>query len=282
MNGERMRSLKWLMVAALALSLAAGCGPRRSQPMTAFDGRLNDWTRQILADSPELATAAGVDEAAAGGAFRSRLDDRSALAVEARRSAAVRRYVELRALNTDALSDSDALTYAVLDAQFAAAAGGAAFEYGDFTPLGGVRPYVLNQLDAAFLTLPAFFDDRHTVANDDDAEAYLARLRAVATAIDAETERARADAERGVRPPRAIIDLTLSLLDETVAQSPMQQVYVTGLQRKLGLSVWRTSRIDRGNPCLQACIQECRLSGKSTGHKAGRRDPYWSIWGSQS
>jgi uncharacterized protein (DUF885 family) len=203
--------------------------------MTAFDGRLNDWTRQILADSPELATAAGVDEAAAGGGFRRRLDDRSALAVEARRSAAVRRYVELRALNTDALSDSDALTYAVLDAQFAAAAGGAAFEYGDFTPLGGVRPYVLNQLDAAFLTLPAFLDDRHTVANDDDAEAYLARLRAVATAIDAETERARADAERGVRPPRAIIDLTLSLLDETVAQSPMQQVYVTGLQRKLGL-----------------------------------------------
>ncbi len=73
----------------------------------------------------------------------------------------------------------------MLREQFEAAASAAAFDYGDFSPLGGLKPYVLNQLDSAFLTLPAFLDERHPIATPADAEAYLARLRAVAVAIDA-------------------------------------------------------------------------------------------------
>jgi len=239
--------IAWVVV--LALTFAAACGPRGSQPMTAFDGRLIDWSREILADSPELASSAGVSEDDAGGSYNDRLDDRSAIAVESRRSAAVRRYAELRALDQERLSDAEALTYSVLEAQFSAASEAAAFEYGDFTPLGGIRPYVLNQLDAAFLTLPSFLDERHNVENAADAEAYLVRLRAVADAIDGETERARADAERGVRPPLAIIDLTLALLDEAASQAPTQQLYFTGYQRKLDALVQAAAEAER--PALQ-------------------------------
>ena len=226
-----MRSIAWVVI--LALTLTASCGPRRPQPMTAFDGRLADWSREILADSPEMASSVGVSEDAAGGAFNDRLDDRSPIAFEARRSAAIRRYTELRALDQDRLSESEALTYAVLESQFEAAAAGAAFSYGSFTPLTGISPYVLNQLDSAFLSLPSFMDERHPVNNAADAEAYLRRLRAVATAIDAETERARADAAQGVRPPLAIIDLTLTLLDDANSPAPTQQLYFTSFQRKL-------------------------------------------------
>jgi uncharacterized protein (DUF885 family) len=59
------------------------------------------------------------------------------------------------------------------------------------------------------------------------------RLRAVADAIDQETERARADAELGVRPPLFIMDATLSLLNEVIAQPPLLQPYYTSFQRKL-------------------------------------------------
>jgi uncharacterized protein (DUF885 family) len=201
--------------------------------MTAFDGRLSDWTGEILFDSPETATQAGVSEEAAGGRYKDRLDDRSPLAVDARRSAALRRYAELLALDTGDLGPADRLTLSVLRAQFEAAANGASFEYGDFAPLGGLRPYVLNQMDSAFLTLPVFLDERHDIRTADDAEAYLARLNAVASAIDAETARARADASNGVRPPLFIMDATIQLLDDILAQSPMQQLYVTSLQRKL-------------------------------------------------
>jgi uncharacterized protein (DUF885 family) len=229
-----MKAMRWALALALGLTLAlGGCGPRRPQPMTAFEGRVADWTRELLVDSPELATQAGVSEETAGGPYANRLDDRSTLALEARRSAAIRRYAELRALDTSRLSAEDAFTYAVLREQFGAAAEGAVFDYGDFSPLGGVRPYVLNQLDSAFLTLPSFLDERHPIANEADAEAYLARLRAVADAIDQETARARADAERGVRPPIFIIDRTLAQLQAVLDQPPIAQPYVVILQRKL-------------------------------------------------
>ncbi|MEZ6022706.1 MAG: DUF885 family protein [Hyphomonadaceae bacterium] len=225
--------MRRLALAVLVVVAAAACGPHRPAPVTAFEGRLTDWTRAILSDSPELATQAGVSAEAAGGPYNDRLDDRTAMAVEARRSAALRRDAQLHALSRDGLDAADALTYDVLDAQFAVAAQAAEFDYGDFTPLGGIKPYVLNQLDSAFLTLPSFLDERHAVADADDAEAYLRRLRAVADAIDAETERARADAERGVRPPIFIMDATLGLLNDIASAPPIQQVYVTSFRRKL-------------------------------------------------
>jgi uncharacterized protein (DUF885 family) len=228
-----MRLHDGVLALALVLLAAAGCGPRQPLPMTAFDGRLADWTQELLADSPELATRAGVSEEAAGGPYQRRLDDRSPLALEARRSATLRRYAELRALDASRLDAADALTYNILREQFEAAAAGAVFEYGAFDPLGGLRPYVLNQLDSAFLTLPSFLDERHVIASTADAEAYIARLSAVAEAIDQETARARADADRGVRPPLFIIDNTMALLQGVIAQAPVQQPYVVSFRRKL-------------------------------------------------
>ena len=227
----KIRPTHWAL--ALVVALLVACGPGRPKPMTAFEGRLSDWSREILADSPELAAQAGVTEDAAGGPYADRLDDRSPIAFEARRSAALRRYAELRALDTGRLSDADRLTYDVLRAQFSNAAAGAAFDYGEFTPLGGVKPYVLNQLDSAFLTLPSFLEERHDIRSAADAEAYIARLRAVAVAIDQETERARADAAMGVRPPGFIMDATFLAL-QTVLQQPVSaQPYMVGFRRKL-------------------------------------------------
>ena len=225
-----MQSLRWILALGLALS---ACGPGRPQPMTAFEGRLADWSREILTDSPELASRAGVAEDVAGGRYVDRLDDRSGVAVEARRSAALRRYAQLRSLDVESLNAADRLTYAVLRDQFANAAAGAAFGYGDFSPLGGVHPYVLNQLDSAFITLPSFLDERHDIANAADAEAYLARLRAVAVAIDQETERARTDAAAGVRPPGFIMDATYQALQNVLQQPVMAQPYIVSFRRKL-------------------------------------------------
>lgn len=226
-----MRALGWASV-AIALALA-GCGPRPAAPMTAFEGRLQDWTHEILADSPETATQASASADDAGEGFGARLDDRSDIAVEARRSAALRRYAELRALDANAIPESERLTYDALSAQFQDAAGGAQFSYGDFTPLGGIKPYVLNQLDSAFLTLPTFLDERQQVRSPADAEAYLARLHAVSGALDQETARARQDADRGIVPPTFIIDDTLTLLDGVLAKPLMEQDYITAFKRKL-------------------------------------------------
>ncbi len=213
--------------------------------MTAFEGKLADWAREILADSPETASQTGVQEDAAGGVYTDRLDDRSAIAVEARRSAALRRYAELRALDVNALSPEDRLTYDVLRDQFANAAGGAQFTYGEFGPLSGARPYVLNQMDSAFITLPSFLDDRHEVTDTASAEAYLRRLRAVADAIDQETGRARADAELGVRPPGFILDTVAGMLEGVLREPPIAQIYITSFRRKLDAIASREQNAER-------------------------------------
>lgn len=223
---------RFVFAALVAFALTA-CGPQQPSPQSAFDGRLDDWTRSILADSPELATTAGVSEDIAGRGFNARLDDRSTAGAERRRTAALRRLVELRVLDPSTLTDEERVTYDTLRVQFQAAADGANFTFGEFGPLGGIAPYTINQLDAAFLTLPDFLDARHAIANFADAEAYLARLRAVPAAIDGESERARADALAGVVPPDFIIDRALESLQTLIDTPPAAQLYVTSFRDKL-------------------------------------------------
>lgn len=227
-----MRFFGWASALTVALALAA-CGPNRPQPLSAFDGRVADWTQEILSDSPELATQAGATPEQAGGAYQSRLDDRSANAVDSRRSAALRREAEIRAINTRDLTPAQLLTYDVLREQFEEAADGAAFDYGAFSPLNGIEPYVLNQMDSAFITLPSFFDERVDIHSIADAQNYLTRLKQVGVAIDQETERARVDAQRGVRPPLFIMDETIAALDGMRSQQLDAQPYIISLKRKL-------------------------------------------------
>jgi uncharacterized protein (DUF885 family) len=248
-----MKLSRWILPLTLAAAIAA-CGPRQAQPVTAFEGKLADWAGEILADSPELASAAGVSAELAGGPYSARLDDRSSLAVETRRSAALRRYAELLALDPAQLDADGRLTYSVLESQFETAAAGAAFDYGDFHPLGGIRPYVLNQMDSAFLTLPSFLDERHAVTDAASAEDYLSRLRAAADAIDQETERARADAALGVRPPGFIMDRVAGMLEGVLRTPPVSQVYVTSFKRKLDEIAAREQ-----NPARRAIVERDNL-----------------------
>src|SRR5262249_54179884 len=125
------------------------------------------------------------------------------------------------------------LTYDVLREQFEEAADGAQFDYGSFSPLNGIEPYVLNQMDSAFISLPSFFDERVDIHSIVDAQNYLARLKQVSVAIDQETERARADAQRDIRPPLFIMDETIAALDGIRTQPLDAQPYVVSLNRKL-------------------------------------------------
>jgi len=219
--------------AAGVLVLLAACSPKLAEPPSAFDGFVEDATAAFIADSPELATRAGLSPEIAGAGFAARLDDRSTAAVERRRAAAQRLDAQVRGFDRADLNADDAVTFDVLAAHYAHAAAGARFNYGRFEGVDGFSPYVLNQLDSAFLTLPDFLDTRHRVANLRDALDYLARLKTIPVAIDAETERARADAAAGIVPPDFVIDRTLAALDDLNGTPAGATVYVTALRRKL-------------------------------------------------
>ncbi|MGE0828263.1 MAG: DUF885 family protein [Hyphomonadaceae bacterium] len=216
--------------AALAFVLLAACSPKeRQEPLSAFSGRVEDWTREIVRDSPELASDAALPADYAG-PYTDKLDDRSAAAEERRRARALRYVVELRGFDRETLTPAERVTYDVLSDSFAVSADLADFAFGDF---GGQRPYVLDQQASAFINLPDFLDARHPIANLQDAENYNRRLNAAAAAIDAELARARADAEAGIIPPDFIISRTLTILDGMNGTPLAEQTYLSSLRRKL-------------------------------------------------
>jgi len=221
------------VLAALLTLAAASCSrPAEDQAPSAFEGRVADWTREILADSPELATARAAPEEVAG-RYADRLDDRTPEGEERRRTAAIRRDVELRSFRAALLPEDQRLTYALLSTQFGNAAALAEYEFGALDPLGGHAPYVLDQQASAFLDLPDFFDSRVNVETLQDGDDYVARLRQVAPALDGETQRSRNDAAAGIIPPDFIIDRTLQLL-EAISGTPLAaQVYLSSFRRKL-------------------------------------------------
>ncbi len=216
-----------------ALLVLAACSPQLEKPTSAFDGFVDDTTRAIVADSPELATRAGLSVDIAGANFAAHLDDRSAAALDRRRGAALRYDADIRGFDRATLEPDEQITYDVLSAHFRAAAAGARYTYGRYEGIDGFSPYVLNQLDSAFLTLPDFMDSRARVTSIRDALDYVSRLKDVAVAIDAETARARTDADAGIIPPDFVIDRTLAALDAVNGTHPSTWTYVTAFRRKL-------------------------------------------------
>lgn len=235
--------LKAALTAAAAAVLAAGCDPAPNAPapgavpigQAAPTLRLlvDEFGSEIIRSSPELATSYGAGEAMFAGVYADRLDDRSAAAMEALNRATGERLARLQTFDRTRLVGADAIAYDTVAAALdnMAAAGG--FGYGQRTPTGWFAPYVINQLDSAFLTLPDFLDTQHSIATLEDAEHYLARLSQVAGAIDAERERMIADAGKGVIPPAFVLTRARDLARGVVRTMVGQSVYVTALGRKL-------------------------------------------------
>jgi uncharacterized protein (DUF885 family) len=71
---------------------------------------------------------------------------------------------------------------------------------------------VLTQLTGTYRDVPDFLGNQHRVRDAADADAYVAQVQAFAGAIDAETERQREDAAKGMFAPDYILDTTLKQL----------------------------------------------------------------------
>ena len=73
-------------------------------------------------------------------------------------------------------------------------------------------PYVVSQMNGAYYWLPDFIGSRHPLESRQDLDAWFARLSALATALDQETERVRHDAGLGVILPAFTLATTLAQL----------------------------------------------------------------------
>ena len=223
------------VAAAAALPATAQLAGQAGASPSAADMQLREMLDRFfsagLAESPEGATRLGLDTGVLA-PLRSQLDDRSAAGVAADLARAKAELAQLQAVPVAALSPSSRLDHEVVTYQLEHAISGAErFTYG--ASMGRYAPYVLTQLTGAYRDVPDFLDSQHRVRDAADADAYLARVSAFATAIDQDTQRQADDAASGVFAPDYLLDTTLSLLDELRDQPAGETVLVGALARKL-------------------------------------------------
>jgi uncharacterized protein (DUF885 family) len=215
-----------LIATAVAVALTRNAGPAEagaSTPAERLDGLFDVFMDERLTRHPERLTSLGLDKGKYAWA-KAKLTDESLASVRDDKANQAAQLERLKAFDRNSVSGRDRADYDTVMFQLETQARLAPFDYGS-----GVRPYVVSQLTGSYQSVPNFLDRQHQVKTREDADDYLARLRAFAQVLDEETERVRHDAGLKVVPPDFILDRTLEQMQVLRSASPADTILTTSL-----------------------------------------------------
>ncbi|WP_158266288.1 DUF885 domain-containing protein [Allosphingosinicella deserti] len=209
------------------LALPVRASAEAGDPITKL---LDDAVQRALQDSPQLLTLTGLD-AGNNAAARGKLDDRSPGGVGRMRAIFADLAAGLARHDPAKLQGSDWINHQSAAYLAATTLESFSFPFGD-PNVGVATPYIVSQLSGSYRSIPSFLATQHRVDSRADAEAYLSRLFAFAKVLDQETERARADFERGVIPPDFVLRTTSAQLAALTFPDPSRSELATGLSAR--------------------------------------------------
>jgi len=263
-----------LLASAAALSMAP-CRAALSQPKPAALNTLFDqFMAENLDNSPIFATSLGLDKGARA-AQKSRMDDASPAGLAKSRAITKSQLARLKTFNRSALTPKDQVSYdVILYGLESSDESNARFAYG--VP-GGGQPYQLSQLNGIYSQGPSFLDTQHIVETKADAEAYLARLEAMATMMTQEIQAARHDIALGVTPPDFALAKALLQMNQLRAPVADKSTLVESLARRTkekqipgDWSAASTKIVrDKFYPALEQQIALIKEMQKGASHDAG-------------
>jgi uncharacterized protein (DUF885 family) len=206
-----------------ALALAQPAANAGTRPQDKLNELFDAFMDEMLTKNPEQLTSLGLDKGRYAWA-KSKLSDASLARVREAKSENADRLRRLQAFDRRSISGADLANYDTVAFTMETFARADRFEYGE-----GVRPYVVSQLSGAYQSIPTFLDRQHTVETKEDADAYIARLRAFAVVLDQETQRVQHDAGLKVIPPDFLIDKTLHQIRALRAAAPADSILTTSI-----------------------------------------------------
>ncbi len=189
----------------------------------------DDFMSVGLDRSPEGTTALGLDTGARAWE-KSKLDGRSLADIKENKQINADQLRRLKALDPSSLSGMDRVNYDVV--LFGLQSNDTANQRYDYGAGGAGTPYVVSQLTGAYDGIPDFLDSQHQIANKADADAYLSRLAAFATAMDQECDVVRHDASLGTVPPDFSLARALGQMTALRNTAPDQSVLVSSVVRR--------------------------------------------------
>ncbi len=89
--------------------------------------------------------------------------------------------------------------------------------------------FIFQQMGGLHVSLVSFLTQQHPMRRPRDIENYLARLALVDPAMDLGIKETRAQASRGILPPKFILNAVLGQFDRFLQPEPAQNVFVTSL-----------------------------------------------------
>ncbi len=210
------------LLGGVAAAGLAHARPASAEPPDAALDRLFDQLfQEDLRLRPESATQLGLDKGS-NADLRAKLSDQSAAGIEAAKAATASQLARLQAVDRSRLSGPAQVDYDTVLYTRRSSTALQRFDFGGTSY--GPSPYAVSQLTGAYQSVPDFLDTKHKIETAADADAYLARLEAFGTELDANTERMRHDAGLGVVPPDFILDTALVQLGKT--RTPADQALV--------------------------------------------------------
>jgi uncharacterized protein (DUF885 family) len=186
----------------------------------------------LLKDAPESATFLGLDKGARVG-LKSRLSDQSWAHVAKDHEVCAAWLGKLDAIPSAQLSPAAQVDKAVVSYALNLGRDGGRFDFGENTLSASMNevatPYVVSQETGSFVTVPEFLDSQHKIETKADADAYLARMEAMAGALDQETERVKRDAGLGVLLPNFLLATALGQMEPFAKMPAADQRMVSSL-----------------------------------------------------
>ena len=213
----RRQALGELAASGLLVLLPARASAAPQAPAGGAAAQLDAMAWRLLERDPETATSLGVDTGAHA-ALRTRLGDRS-LGGKAQLAQMLRRdLARAEALRSPGLDPAVRTSIDVVASAYRTALDGFALPYGEVA-VGGWRntPYAVIQNVGAYLDVPRFLDADHPVRDAADAEAYLARLGAMAGQLDGERDRIARARRMGLVPPAFLLDKAIAQMRQSIA-----------------------------------------------------------------
>jgi uncharacterized protein (DUF885 family) len=211
-----------LSALACLLTLTTVLAPAQSRSVDAFfDSFTGDWVR----GNPNLATSTRFFDGDEQRQLERQLTPATPAYREARVQLARRGLAGLATFDRGAMTAEQRLSAEIMEWLLDTVVRGDRFNdyYFPFEQFGGVNVGLVNALTVG-----------HPLASESDADTYLARLRQVAARMDESIAEAARLADRGLIPPRFILQATIAQMRQFVAGPPAGNPLVTVFAERMG------------------------------------------------
>ena len=198
---------------------------------------------EVLFDEPELLSSLGLVEQFGITGHNGRLSDESPAQQQKQAERTRKNLADLRAYSLNRQSASQRLSTSVLDWFVERQVEGEKYQW---------HNYPVNQLFGVQNQFPSFMANTHRLLAPRDCEYYLQRLGALPLKFDQVLEGLRLREQKGITPPRFVVEKVLKEMTDFVGQKPAENILASSFKTRAA-KIGKLNDEQRGD--LQARVE---------------------------